>query len=170
MAAYIGLGSNMGDGPTTLRNAIAAIDRLPRTRVGRRSSFYRSPPMGVVSQPSFINAVVRVVTRLTAPDLLLELHEIERRFGRVRKLRWGPRTLDLDILVYGDTITNRRDLIIPHPGIPSRPFVLYPLAEIAPRLPIPGMGTARSLVRQCRGAVPVRLRGGMNRGFSRDSV
>lgn len=139
---------------------MAAIDRLPRTRVGRRSSLYRSRPMGVVSQASFINAVVRVDTRLTAPELLLELHGIERRFGRVRRLRWGPRTVDLDILVYGDRTMNRRDLIIPHPGMASRLFVLYPLVEIAPGLHIPGRGTALSVLRRCRGPVPTRLRSG----------
>jgi len=164
VAAYVGLGSNIGNGPVTLRNAIESIDRLPRTRVGRRSSFYRSPPMGVVNQRSFVNAVVQVETRLTAPALLLALHGIERRFGRVRKLRWGPRTLDLDILVYGDSIMNREGLMIPHPGIPSRPFVLHPLAEIAPGLHIPGMGTACSLLRQCRGPMPARLHGVSDRG------
>lgn len=163
MAAYVGVGSNIGNGPVTLRNAIESVDRLPRTRVGRRSSFYRSPPMGVVSQKSFVNAVVRVETRLTAPALLLALHAIERRFGRVRRLRWGPRTLDLDILVYGDSTMNRQGLIIPHPGISLRPFVLYPLVEIAPGLHVPGMGTARSLLRQCRGPVPTRLRSLSNR-------
>ena len=160
VTAYVGLGSNLGDGPATLRIAIADIDRLPRTRAGRRSSFYRSPPMGVVSQPWFVNAVAQVQTRLSAPELLVELQKIERRRGRVRTLRWGPRTLDLDILVYGDSVMNRQELTIPHPGVASRAFVLYPLLQIAPNLEIPGMGTPVSLVRQCGGPPPVRLRAG----------
>ncbi|MGA8261089.1 MAG: 2-amino-4-hydroxy-6-hydroxymethyldihydropteridine diphosphokinase [Arenicellales bacterium] len=169
VVAYVGLGSNLGDGPATLRTAIAAIDLLPRTRVARRSSFYRSPPMGVVSQPWFINAVVQVRTRLTAPELLAELQKIERRCGRVRKLRWGPRTLDLDILLYGDSVTSRPELTIPHPGVSSRAFVLYPLLEIAPNLEIPRMGSPASLVRQYRGPLPVRLPTGP-RGLSGTTI
>lgn len=158
VSAYIGLGSNLGDRCTQLRSAIVDIDRLARTRVNRRSTFYRSNPMGVVSQPLFINAVVRIETRLAAPALLRELQRIERRFGRMRTLRWGPRTLDLDILAYGGIVLNRPDLRIPHPGIPGRAFVLYPLAEIAPNLCLPGMGRPAALIRTCSGPAPRRLR------------
>lgn len=146
MTVYIGLGSNLGDGPARLRNALAAIDRLPRTVVRRRSAMYKSLPMGRISQPAFTNAVAEIATRLGPNALLGELHKIERRFARVRKLRWGPRTLDLDILVYGDTVLERPELMVPHPGIPFRAFVLYPLREIAPGLRIPGMGTPDALI------------------------
>lgn len=154
---YIGLGSNLGRGPARLRNAIAAIDRLPRTHAGRQSSWYRSLPMGNVSQPLFTNAVLEIRTRLSPRALLAELQKIERRGGRVRTLRWGPRTLDLDILVYADIILNQRDLTIPHPGIPARAFVLYPLRELAPNMQIPGMGTPASLIKDCPGPAPCRL-------------
>lgn len=159
VTAFIGLGSNLGNGPARLQSAIASIDRLPRTRVGRRSSWYRTRPMGPVSQPLFTNAVAQVRTRLSPRALLTELQKIERRGGRVRKLRWGPRTLDLDLLVYAGIIVEQDDLTIPHPGIPERSFVLYPLLEIAPSLEIPGMGTPASLIRRCRGPAPRRLAG-----------
>ena len=155
--AFVGLGSNLGPGPARLQSAIAAIDRLPRTMVGRRSSWYRSLPMGVVSQPVFTNAVVQIFTRLSPRALLAALHDIERRGGRVRTLHWGPRTVDLDILVYADTMIEQAELTIPHPGIPVRPFVLYPLFEIAPNLEIPGMGTPAALIKHCPGPAPRRL-------------
>lgn len=155
--AYIGLGSNLGHGPARLRAAIAAIDRLPRTATVRRSAWYRSLPMGGVSQPSFTNAVIQIHTRLPPHVLLAELHGIERRGGRIRTLRWGPRTLDLDLLVYAGIVLDRPELKIPHPGVPVRPFVLYPLFEIAPGLEIPGMGTPTSLIRNCPGPAPRRL-------------
>lgn len=157
VTAFIGLGSNLGDGPVRLQAAVASLDRLPRTRVGRRSSWYRTRPMGPVSQPLFTNAVVQVHTRLSPRALLVELQKIEQRGGRVRKLRWGPRTLDLDLLVYDGIIMEQDDLTIPHPGIPERSFVLCPLLEIAPNLEIPGMGTPASLISRCPGPTPRRL-------------
>jgi 2-amino-4-hydroxy-6-hydroxymethyldihydropteridine diphosphokinase len=158
VSAFVALGGNIGDSAARLRAAMEGIDRLPVTRVGRRSALYESVPMGVIKQPLFVNAVARIETRLSPEALLAELQKLERRFGRVRKLRWGPRTLDLDILVYGDSILDHADLIVPHPGIPDRAFVLYPLREIAPGLPVPGMGTPAELIRRCPGPVPVRLR------------
>lgn len=158
VAAYIGLGSNLGDRVRRVRSALSHLDRLPQTRVNRRSSLYRSVPVGVVDQPLFINAVVRVRTRLTPEALLVELQKIERRFGRIRKLRWGPRSLDLDILVYGGVVRDEPALVVPHPGIPHRPFVLYPLLEIAPNLDVPGMGTPADMARRCPGPAPRRLR------------
>lgn len=113
--------------------------------------------MGRVSQPLFTNAVAQVHTRLSPRALLVELHKIERRGGRVRKLRWGPRTLDLDLLVYAGIIMDHDDLTIPHPGIPVRSFVLYPFLEIAPNLEIPGMGTPASLISRCPEPPPRRL-------------
>lgn len=158
VAAYIGLGSNLGDSAARLRAAVSALDRLPATKVRGCSSLYQSIPMGVIQQPMFINAVGRIDTRLTPEALLAELHKIERRFRRIRKLRWGPRSLDLDILVHGNIVRDQPGLIVPHPGIPLRSFVLYPLLEIAPGLNIPGMGTPAELVRRCRGPAPARLR------------
>ena len=157
VTAFIGLGSNLGRGPARLQAAIAALDRLPMTMVGRRSSWYRSLPMGGVSQPLFTNAAVRIRTRLSPTALLAELHNIERRAGRVRTLRWGPRTLDLDLLVYDDITSDRSELTIPHPGIPFRSFVVYPLFEIDPNLQIPGMGTPAALIKRCPGPAPRRL-------------
>lgn len=152
--AFIGLGSNIGHGPERLRTAISSIDRLAKTRVRRRSSFYRSLPMGTVSQRHFTNAVVEIETRMPPLELLSALQRIERRQGRIRTLRWGPRTLDLDILTYGDMVLGRSELTIPHPGIPVRPFVLYPLMEIAPRIEIPGIGTPAALIRRAAGGAP----------------
>lgn len=113
--------------------------------------------MGGITQPSFTNAVVQIRTRLPPQVLLAELHKIERRGGRIRTLRWGPRTLDLDLLVYADIEMDQGDLTIPHPGIPVRGFVVYPLLEIAPNLNIPGMGTPASLVNHCPGPPPRRM-------------
>ena len=113
--------------------------------------------MGPVSQSLFLNAVVEIKTRLSPSDLLKGLQKIERRFGRVRKKQqWGPRTLDLDILVLDDIVMDQWNLVIPHPGIPARLFVLYPLMELAPGLCIPGMGTPVSMIRSCPGPTPSR--------------
>lgn len=163
VTAYIGLGSNLGDGPARLRGAAASIARLPRTLAGARSGLYQSLPMGPVSQPLFTNAVLVIKTRLPPGRLLAELQKIERRFGRIRKLRWGPRTLDLDILVYDGIVLERPGLSLPHPGIPDRSFVLYPLREIAPGLEIPGMGMPEELIKRGRLAPPRRLRETVNR-------
>ena len=157
ISGYVGLGSNLGSREALLRAAVVAIDRLPRTRVTGCSSFFQSRPMGPVSQPLFLNAVTRIRTRLSPIDLLEELQKIERRFGRVRKKqRWGPRTLDLDILVLDDIVVDQRNLVVPHPGIHARSFVLYPLMEIAPALRIPGRGTPASMLRNCPGPAPHR--------------
>jgi len=156
VTAYIALGSNLGDGRARLREAVAGIARLPRTLAGPCSGLYRSSPMGGVSQPLFTNAAVRIATRLSPEELLAELQKVECRAGRVRTLRWGPRTLDLDILVYGDMIIEQPGLVIPHPGIPCRSFVLYPLRDIAPGLRIPGLGTPGELIRRGRLAPPQR--------------
>lgn len=113
--------------------------------------------MGRVSQPLFTNGVVEIRTRLSPRALLAELQAIERRNGRVRTLRWGPRTLDLDLLVYGDTSMREEDLVIPHPGIPHRSFVIQPLFEIAPNLSIPGMQPPALLIKRCGQEAPRRL-------------
>lgn len=113
--------------------------------------------MGRVSQPLFTNGVVEIRTRLSPRELLAALKLIERRHGRVRTLRWGPRTLDLDLLVFGDTAMREEDLAIPHPGIPHRSFVIHPLFEIAPNLSIPGMAPPALLIKRCGHEAPRRL-------------
>lgn len=145
--AYIGLGSNL-DGPEQqLRDALVAINRIPGTTLSGVSSFYRSRPVGPAGQPDYINAVAHVVTTLSAVDLLRQLQAIEDRQGRTREVRWGPRTLDLDLLLYGDKVINEKHLVVPHPELHKRAFVLYPLHEIAPRVEVPGLGPLEQLLR-----------------------
>jgi len=146
--AYVGLGGNEGDVATTLEEALWALDALPQTTIQHQSSFYRTPAWGRTDQPDFINAVVELRTR-TVPRALLELLlEIEQRFGRVRSAadRWGPRALDLDLLLYGDEVIEEPGLTVPHPHLHERAFVLVPLAQIAPSLVIPGRGGLASLL------------------------
>lgn len=138
--AYIALGANLGDPAATLRAAMAALANLPHSRVLRISSLYRTTPIGHTDQPEFINAVVLLETTL-APEMLLDaLLEEEQRFGRIRAEKNGPRTLDLDILLYDDQFVDLPRLTLPHPRLHLRAFVLQPLAEIAPNLIIPGRG------------------------------
>ena len=135
MRAYVALGSNLGDSRQQLLDAIDAFKNLPHTRLLARSRFYRTPPWGMLDQPDFLNAVVALETPLPPHDLLDALLEIERDAGRQRGgERWGPRTLDLDLLhIDGKTINDER-LTLPHPHIAERAFVLLPLSELAPEL------------------------------------
>ena len=148
--AFIGMGANLGDVETTLAEAIWALDGLPQTSVRQQSPWFRSPPWGRSDQPDFTNGVVELQTRLAASELMQRLLEIEERFGRVRRAddRWGPRTLDLDLLVYGDELIDAPDLQVPHPGLHERAFVLLPLSRIAPALEIPGRGRVDALLAQ----------------------
>ncbi len=139
--AYVALGANLGDPATTVRAAFAALANLPESRVVRCSSLYRTAPVGITEQPEFVNAVTELATDLAPEALLDALLEIEQRFGRIRAERNGPRTLDLDLLLYGDQFVDLPRLILPHPRLHLRAFVLQPLAEIAPDLKIPGRGT-----------------------------
>lgn len=152
--AYIGLGSNLNGPAAQIRAAFEALDRIGGTRLIARSSLYRSAPMGPVDQPEYVNAVAAVSTTLSPHALLDQLLWIEQHQGRHRDAgtRWGPRTLDLDILLYGPWRVEDARLTVPHPGLHMREFVLHPLAEIAPDLEIPGHGRVRDLV----GAVPDR--------------
>jgi 2-amino-4-hydroxy-6-hydroxymethyldihydropteridine diphosphokinase len=137
--AYIGIGSNLESPEDQVRQAIAALGDLPRCVLVSASGLYRSAPMGPPDQPDFVNAVAAILTQTNARDLLQQLQEIERRQGRDRSVeRWGPRTLDLDLLAYGAEIINEGDLIVPHPGIADRNFVLLPWQEIAPNYRVPG--------------------------------
>ena len=148
--AYVGLGSNLNDPQSQLRSAVAALDAIPATCCVACSSLYLSKPLGSKAQPDYLNAVAAVDTRLTAAELLKELHLIEELHGRVRGAeRWVPRTLDLDLLLYGDAQVEGDILTVPHPGLPERNFVLYPLHEIAPELHIPGVGSLRTLLESC---------------------
>ena len=147
---YIALGSNLNDPRAQVESGLKHLARLPQSTWRGASSLYRTPPMGPAPQPDYINAVAVLDTRLDAHALLDELLAIERAHGRVRGAdRWGPRTLDLDILLFGKTILSDARLTLPHPGITERAFVLLPLAELAPDLIVPGKGPLRDLVRAC---------------------
>ena len=144
--AYIGLGSNLDDPRTQVLAAVEKLRALPNTRVVAVSKLYGSKPFGPVKQGDFVNAVVGLLTQLDAPALLNEAKAIERALGRPEKYeRWGPRVIDLDILVYGCEKRADPALTIPHPGIVERNWVLYPLADIAPSLDIPGVGRVAEL-------------------------
>jgi 2-amino-4-hydroxy-6-hydroxymethyldihydropteridine diphosphokinase len=151
VVAYIGLGSNLADPLAQVSGALEALEHLPRSRCVARSSLYTSPPMGPPDQPSYVNAVAGLATALSPEALLQALMAVEKAHGRVRDgTRWGPRTLDLDILAYGDLQMDTPELRIPHPGIPERAFVLYPLAEVAPaNLVLPGLGSVTALLARC---------------------
>ena len=138
--AFIGLGSNLEEPVRQIERAIKLLEGIPGTTLVSRSSLYQSAPFGTVAQPDFINSVAEILTELDAHALLQYLQEIERTQGRIRRERWGPRILDLDLLVFGDVIIDAPELIVPHPGIAVRNFVLLPLLEIAPELVIPGLG------------------------------
>lgn len=158
VVAYIGLGSNLADPVRQIRSARLALSRLSETRELAFSALYRNPPMGPAGQPDYVNAVMAVETRLDAETLLAEMQRIETGQGRVRDgERWGARTLDLDLLLYGQQRIATPALTVPHPGIAGRAFVVYPLLEIAPGLDIPGLGPARELARQISSASLTRL-------------
>lgn len=129
--SYIGLGSNLEDPQQQLRSALTALAALPSTKLVSSSSFYRSTAVGPGQQPDYINAVCRLDTELCAESLLSALQQIEKAQGRVRTQKWGPRTLDLDLLLYGNQNIELPHLQVPHPRMFERNFVLYPLAEIA---------------------------------------
>lgn len=144
--AYVALGANIGEPVRHLRAAVVDLDTLPGTTVVARSSLYRSAPVGLVDQPDFINAVVSVDTTLEPLDLLYALLAIEARHGRVRSVPNAPRTLDLDLLLHGDTTMTSPELTLPHPRMHERAFVLLPLVEIAPDVVLPGLGPAQGFV------------------------
>ena len=138
--AYVALGANLGDPRATVLAAFAALANLPDSRIVHCSSLYRTAPVGITEQPEFVNAVAQLETDLAPEALLDALLEIEQRFGRIRAERNGPRTLDLDILLYDDLVIDTPRLILPHPRLHLRAFVLYPLADLAPDLALPGRG------------------------------
>src|SRR5690606_5423761 len=138
--AYVGVGSNLGDPAARVRAAFEALAGIPDTQLVATSRLYRTAPFGPVAQGDFINAVAGLLTRLDAAALLAQLRGIETAAGRVREQRWGPRTLDLDLLVFGDARIDSPELTVPHPGIAERVFVLAPLQDLAPTLEGPGLG------------------------------
>ena len=145
--AYVALGSNL-DGPCTqVERALDALAGIRDSRLVLRSSLYRSRPFGPVEQPDFINAAAGLLTTLSPAGLLAELQELEKRLGRSRPVvHWGPRRIDLDLLVHGATRCDEPGLVLPHPGIADRGFVLAPLAEIAPDLVVPALGRVQLLL------------------------
>lgn len=153
--AYIGLGSNLDDPAEQLLRAFGEISCTEGVVLLARSSLYRSAPVGFAAQPDFVNAAARVATTLSPRRLLAALHAIEAAHGRRRAFRNGPRSLDLDLLIYGEDISASADLVLPHPAAHARAFVLEPLLEIAPDCIIPGRGLAR----QCLAALGERCLG-----------
>jgi len=157
LTAYVGLGSNLDVPETQLRTALAELDAVPQSRCLAHSSLYRSPPMQgsdvPTGQPDYLNAVAALDTELAPTELLKALQELESRHQRRRTKRWGPRTLDLDLLLYGEQIINLPELTVPHPGLYERNFVLYPLAELlaeqAENFQIPGKASLSSLLAAC---------------------
>jgi 2-amino-4-hydroxy-6-hydroxymethyldihydropteridine diphosphokinase len=144
--AYVGVGSNLGSPVEQVGSGIAAMEGIRDSVVALKSGLYRSAPLGPADQPDFINAVVALLTKLSAQDLLMELKLIETAHGRKRSSeRWGPRTLDLDLLSYSTLVLAEEELILPHPGVAERNFVLLPWREIAPHYPVPGLSTVLQL-------------------------
>ena len=148
---FIALGANLGDPVVTVKAAILALRGLPQTEFIAASSLYHTAPVGLKHQPDFINAVVELVAVASATALMESLFSIEGRFGRLRSVKNAPRTLDLDLLLYGDLRSDDPQLTLPHPRLHERAFVLAPLAEIAPQLSIPGCGRVGDLLLRCAG-------------------
>lgn len=146
VTACIALGSNLEDPREQVRRGFEALATLPQSRLLARSRLYRTSPWGITEQPDFINAAARLETSLTPRALLDALRTIESRAGRVRGVRNGPRVLDLDLLLYGDRIVDEPGLVVPHPRLRERAFVLLPLADVAPELEVPGHGRIRDLL------------------------
>jgi len=149
--AYVGLGANLGEPRRQVEAALSELDAIPRTRLLKASSLYRSVPMGYAQQPEYVNAVAELETGLAASALLAALQAIESRHGRSRSFANAPRTLDLDILLFGDAMLSEPGLTIPHPRMHERAFVLKPLLELAPDAEVPGRGAARDLLKACAG-------------------
>jgi 2-amino-4-hydroxy-6-hydroxymethyldihydropteridine diphosphokinase len=146
---FIGLGSNLNEPCDQLKLALAELAGLPDTRVLAHSPFYRSAPVGFLEQPDFVNAVAKIETALSPQQLLAALLDIERKHGRERTFANSPRTLDLDLLLYGESVIDEPGLAVPHPNMHKRAFVLLPLLDIAPDCVIPCTGLARIALESC---------------------
>jgi 2-amino-4-hydroxy-6-hydroxymethyldihydropteridine diphosphokinase len=149
-AAFVGLGANLGEPQRQIQQAFLELDAIPHTRVVRTSSLYRSEPVGYAAQPQFVNAVAQLETGLPSERLLGELQAIEARHGRSRSFANAPRTLDLDLLLFGNAVIDTEELKVPHPRMHERAFVLMPLLEVAPQIRIPGRGEVKELLEQCK--------------------
>lgn len=149
IAAYIGIGSNLADPQQQVSRALQELAAIPGTRLLQASPWYRSTAVGPGEQPDYINGVALLETSLDAHALLDQLQAIEQAHERVREIRWGPRTLDLDLLLYGNDIIATERLSVPHPFLTQRNFVLYPLADIAPQLTLPSGNSLASLLANC---------------------
>lgn len=149
--AYVGLGSNLGDKEANIKKALEMLNTSPGVRVKRAASLYRTAPVGYTGQDWFLNTVAEVETSLSPHELLSLLLAVEERLGRVRTVRWGPRTVDLDLLLFGGEEINTPDLVVPHPRMGERAFVMVPLAELAPELTVPGRGKAVELAQALAG-------------------
>lgn len=146
---YVALGSNLNDPRHQLEQALEALSRLPSSRFRARSAWYQSRAIGPGEQPDYLNGVVLIETALEPHDLLDQLQAIETAQGRVREERWAARTLDLDILLYGERVIDTERLQVPHPRMTERNFVLYPLADISPDLQLPNGVSLGSLLNRC---------------------
>jgi 2-amino-4-hydroxy-6-hydroxymethyldihydropteridine diphosphokinase len=156
--AYIGIGSNLDDPVGKVKEALEELDAIPDSLLISQSSLYRSKPMGPTDQPDYVNAVAGIDTLLSPVELLQELQKIEQDLGRAREgERWGPRVIDLDLLLYGGKVISTDSLTVPHPGLHERDFVIIPLAEIAGNLTIPGKGPLSSLIANCESHSVTRL-------------
>jgi 2-amino-4-hydroxy-6-hydroxymethyldihydropteridine diphosphokinase len=155
--AYVGIGSNLQDPAAQVKSALAELARIPRSRVLKSSSLYRTAPVGFSDQPQFINAVASLETALQPLELLGELQRIENLHGRQRSFKDAPRSLDLDLLLFDDQVIDRAELKIPHPRMHQRAFVLKPLLEIAPGLAIPGIGPAAARLPECADQIVDRI-------------
>lgn len=151
--AYVALGSNLDRPLVQIERAFTSLAGLAKCRLVARSNLYKTSPLGPQDQPEFVNAAAGLLTQLTARELLVELKRLERELGReLPVVRWGPRRIDLDLLVYADAQISESDLTVPHRGLPERNFVLYPLRDIAPELLVPGHGRVRQLAARVGGA------------------
>jgi 2-amino-4-hydroxy-6-hydroxymethyldihydropteridine diphosphokinase len=145
--AYLGLGANLGDPRAQIERAIAMLADDPTTRVLARAQIYQTPPLGPPGQPEYTNTAVKIETSLSPHELLRRLKNIEQTLGRVPAVRWGPRAIDVDILIYGELVLDEELLVIPHRELANRRFVLEPLADLAPGVVVPRLGkTVRDLL------------------------
>lgn len=158
--AYIALGSNLDDPALQIQRAISALEKLPQTQLTKIAAWYQSRAIGPGAQADYINTVVAIVTELSPWQLLKELQAIEKQQGRKRVVHWGPRTIDLDILLYDKQVINSENLTIPHPRLDQRNFVLYPLADIAPDLILPDKTPLQELLANTCAEGIVRLDAG----------
>jgi 2-amino-4-hydroxy-6-hydroxymethyldihydropteridine diphosphokinase len=148
LLAFIGLGSNLEEPREQINTALSSLDDVSEIEVLKTSSFYQSKPLLGMTGPDYLNVVCKIETKLSALDLLSKCQQIENKQHRVREIRWGSRTIDLDILLYGDEVISTKDLSVPHPEMIKRNFVLLPLFEIEPELELPGYGKLKELVRK----------------------